>query len=81
MRKTMNTYPPHALREPDACQYLGLKKTKFRQMVKAGELPAGYLHGRCRVWIAAELITAFDEAFGAANDNAKQEPKNSWDDV
>jgi hypothetical protein len=50
-------------------------------MISDGELPTGYLKGRCRVWITAELIAAFDKAFGAANDNAIQQPENSWKDV
>jgi len=72
---------PHALREKDACTYLGLGRTKFREMVAAGQLPKPHRVGGCRLWLVTELKYGFNATIGAANDNAPLSEENSWDDV
>lgn len=74
-------YKPHAIREQDAAKYLGLGRTKFRELVKEGHLPPAYWIGGVKVWITTELEQTFNQMIGAANDNFPEGRVDSWDDV
>lgn len=74
-------FKPHAIREQDAAKYLGVGRTKFRELVKEGQLPPAYWLGGVKVWITTELERSFDHLIGAANDNSPTNQMDSWHDV
>ncbi len=59
------------LRREDAADFIGLKVTKFNELIKEGRLPEPVQIDGCRVWDVRKLIAAFD---------ALSEPRNEWDD-
>ena len=63
---------PRGLRRDLACAYLGLKPTKFDEMVKDGRLPKPKRVDGVVVWDRIKLDAAFD----ALNPD---EEKNDWD--
>ena len=59
------------LRREDAAAYVGLKVTKFNELVREGRLPEPIRIDGCRVWDVKKLDAAFDEL---------SEPRNPWDE-
>ena len=53
-------FPPRGLRIEWAAPYVGLGRSKFLQMVKAGKLPEPVNVDRCRIWDREALDRAFD---------------------
>lgn len=74
-------YPPRYLRERNACDYLGIRRTKFRELVRNGALSQPYKVGRCNIWRTTELELSFDTFVGAANDNTRAGVLDSWSDL
>lgn len=68
---------PRGLRAPAAAAYLGLKTSKFFELVKADRLPRAKRIDACAVWDRFELDAAFD-AFSKSDDDAE---KNPWDEL
>lgn len=66
---------PRGLRRELACAYLGLKPTKFDEMVKDGRLPPPARIDGVVVWDRLKLDAAFEAL------DADHEDKNEWDDV
>ena len=58
------------LRREDAAAYVGLKLTKFDELVKDHRLPKPVRIDGCVIWDREKLDAAFDEL---------SEPRNDWD--
>lgn len=61
---------PRGLREEDAALYVGLKPSKFRQMIADGRMPKPTRIDGCCVWDVKKLDAAFDDL---------DETRNEWD--
>ena len=59
------------LRREEAALYIGLKPTKFDQLVREKRLPEPVRIDGCVVWDVKKLDAAFDEL---------SDPRNVWDD-
>lgn len=78
VQKTAAMFLPRAqrgLRRKDAAFYLGMKPTKFDEMVDDGRIPTPRCVDRCRIWDIREL----DEAFDNLPRDVKQND-NPWDE-
>lgn len=66
------------LSEPEAAIYIGLGVTKFRELVKSGQMPKPHLFGSRRVWDVDALDAAFKSSPIEGGDAAPE--KDSWAD-
>ncbi|MET4153836.1 hypothetical protein [Bradyrhizobium sp. RT7b] len=53
-------YAPRGLRREAAADWIGMKVTKFDELVRDGLMPRGKLVRGCRVWDRYELDIAFE---------------------
>ncbi len=60
------------LRREEAALYVGMKPTKFSELIADERMPEPIHVDGCRIWGVKLLDAAFDEL---------SEPRNSWDDV
>ncbi len=51
-------------RRQEAANFVGMKLTKFNQLVKCNKLPQPFKIDGCVVWDGRELLKAFDELKG-----------------
>lgn len=68
---------PRGLSRIQAAAYIGVRTTKFDEMVAAGQMPRPKRAGRRVIWDRYAL----DEAFEALPDDGEAEEKNPWDDA
>lgn len=59
------------LRREEAALYVGLKPTKFSELIADGRMPEPIPVDGCRIWDVRLLDAAFDEL---------SQPRNDWDD-
>lgn len=59
------------LRREEAALYVGLRPTKFDELVKKGKMPKPCRIEGCVIWDVRKLDAAFDEL---------SEPRNDWDE-
>jgi predicted DNA-binding transcriptional regulator AlpA len=57
---------PRGLRREEAASYVGLSPTKFDQLVKRGDMPAGFTVDGCRIWDVQDLDVYFTLLKGEA---------------
>jgi predicted DNA-binding transcriptional regulator AlpA len=58
---SIHNYAPRGLRHPEAANYVGMKLTKFDNMVSDGRMPKPRRVDTVVVWDKHELDAAFDE--------------------
>ena len=52
-------------RRPEAADFVGMKLSKFNQLVKDGRMPKPFKIDGCVVWDGRDLIKAFDKLKGS----------------
>ena len=65
---------PRGLRHEQAAHYVGMKLTKFNEMVTDGRMPKPKHVDGCTVWDRFSLDMAFDEL-------PSENEANEWDEV
>jgi hypothetical protein len=60
---------PRGLRRIEAASYVGVSPTKFDEMVRRGDMPAGFHVDSIRLWDRQDL----DVCFGLLKDGAERE--------
>jgi len=76
--------PPRGLNREQAAEYVGVKLTKFLEMVEEGLMPRPKHIGTRTVWDRVALDAAFDalpDSGEASESSAPQVTANPWDSL
>lgn len=65
----------------EAAEYVGMKPTKFLQLVKDKRMPEGTKIDNCRVWDVRDLINSFNNLKGAEGNNPTPRKPRGWDEL
>lgn len=69
-------------RAREAADLIGVSESKFRAMVKDGEMPAHRMIGGCAVWRGDELLEAFNTLTQyTPPDEQPEDEGEGWDDI
>ena len=74
--------PKLGYRASEAAELIGVSVSKFRSMVKDGEMPGHRMVGGCAIWRADELLEAFNRLTQyVPPDEQPEDEGEGWDDI
>ncbi|MBR0735301.1 hypothetical protein JQ581_00045 [Bradyrhizobium liaoningense] len=74
-------YAPRGLRREAAADWIGMKVSKFDELIRDGLMPRGKLVRGCRVWDRYELDMAFENLPDEDGVTSLAPDVNAWNGV